>query len=414
MNAPACLQWFLAGVVTLSMLLAVGANSAVGQTQRVVPSDRVVTFVNVRETPDVTGTELGRLLVGESAEVISSVPRWYQVRLASGAIGYVSKSWVSVTQTLGPRRTDELRIHHLNVGTGACAIVECPGAGALPMIVDCGSIGRGEEDLAPQDVSKYLSDVLSAHTDPPNIVLSHGDRDHYSLIPQVLGTITATNIWMGGKTADYTSDAFPVWLEAQRDAGATIHDESSMPANWHNNGQPIGESLNCGLAEAFVLTVNTGEDKNTQSLLLLLEYKDFSAIFSGDAEGLTEQQAITNFDNNVKATVVTGSHHGARTKGSNSAIWASATAPAVMIYSAGEKFSHPTCTAVERFSTVVGTTEHAARCGLGGEGNYRIYRTKRAEYMTRSVGTVIVTSNGTSPMTVNCTKSKECGVRIPH
>jgi competence protein ComEC len=385
---------------------------AYAQEERVVPSDRVTTFVYVRSAPDGDAEERGRLQVGESADLIQSVPRWYEVRLPSGVTGFVSKSWTTVTHAVTDRAEDQLRIHHLSIGTGSCAIVECPGTNAPPMIVDCGSIGQTGDDLTVDGAAAYIQNVLARHSVGPNVVLSHADRDHYSHIPTVLADIQAENIWLGGQTADYSSDDFLEWLEEQRDGGANILDETKLPPNFSNNGEPIGPTLGCGAANAYVLTVNTGADKNTNSLVLMLEYHEFTAVFSGDAEGLTEQQAIDNFDGNVKATVMTGSHHGARTKGSNSPAWAEATAPDVMVYSAGEKFSHPTCTAVERFTTVTETTEHRARCGQ--TGGYRSYRTRRAEYMTKSVGAIIITSNGHSPLSVHCAKSAECGVQIAH
>lgn len=393
--------------------------TAAAQDEQVIPSDRVTTFVYIRSAPDADSMESGRLRPGESAELIRSVPRWYEVRLSSGVTGFVSKSWTKVTHALAPRQEDELRIHHLDIGTGACAIVECPGANASPMIVDCGSIGRTGDDLTGDDAATYIQKILSNHTARPNVVLSHGDRDHYSLIPTVLSGTQVGNIWLGGKTAEYNSDGFPAWLTAQRSGGANVVDETKLPPNWHNDAEPIGAPLSCGTASVFVLTVNTGAEKNSHSLVLLLEHHEFSAIFSGDAEGTTEQQASDNFEQNVKVTVMTGSHHGARTKGSNGVNWASNTAPDVMVYSAGEKFSHPTCAAVQQYKTVTQTTEHPARCGLGRDPvtkqeKYQIYRTRRAEYMTKAVGAIIITSNGHSPLTLHCSKSNECGVKIPH
>lgn len=38
-----------------------------------------------------------------------------------------------------PKDEDEIRIHVLPVGAGACHLVECPGARSTPMLVECGS-----------------------------------------------------------------------------------------------------------------------------------------------------------------------------------------------------------------------------------------------------------------------------------
>lgn len=363
-------------VVVFLTIVLLSASLALAQPEeRVVPSERVTTFVFIRAQPTASSAERGRLEIGQSLPLVGSVPRWYQVRFPDGTTGFVSKSWTRVTHGLRARQEDELRIHFLQVGSGSCTVVECPGSDAPPMIVDCGTIHRRDDDLTNAEVSSYVGDVLAQHDVPPNVVLSHGDRDHYSFIPQVLSGIQVSQIWQGGVPGEYKTDGFPDWIQQQRDGVATVHDDK--PAHWHNDRQPLGSDLSCGLAHTFVLTVNTGKEKNTHSLVLMIEYEEFTVIFSGDAEGPTEAQAMTNFQSNVKATVLTGSHHGARTNGSNGPKWAAATAPDVVVFSAGEQFRHPTCTAVGRFTTVAETIEHAARCGDPG-GLSHLSNTKRA------------------------------------
>jgi beta-lactamase superfamily II metal-dependent hydrolase len=68
----------------------------------------------------------------------------------------------------------------------------------------------------------------------------------------------------------------------------------NFPAHLHNNRQPVTTDLSCGSASTFVLTANTGSSNNAQSLVLMIECEDFTAAFTGDAEGATEAQAINN------------------------------------------------------------------------------------------------------------------------
>jgi hypothetical protein len=87
-------------------------------------------------------------------------------------------------------------------------------------------------------------------------------------------------------------------------------------------------------------------------------------------------------------------------------------APEVLISSAGNRFFHPRCAATNRFTSLATTKTHDVRCGSSSA--YTSSRTNRAHYVTEVNGAVIVTSNGRSPMTVNCTRSVECGVKIAH
>jgi beta-lactamase superfamily II metal-dependent hydrolase len=79
----------------------------------------------------------------------------------------------------------------------------------------------------------------------------------------------------------------------------------------------------------------------------LLEYGDFTAIFAGDAEGVTEDRI--NYPAGLKASVLVGSHHGSSTHRSNSSEWVNAVAPKMSVFSSGYQFQHPKCASVACF-----------------------------------------------------------------
>ena len=97
----------------------------------------------------------------------------------------------------------------------------------------------------------------------------------------------------------------------------------------------------------------------------MIEYEEFTVVFTGDAEGITEDQARANFSGAVLATVLTGSHHGAATFQSNDDDWAEATAPSITVFSSGTRFGHPRCDAVQiydLFTEDIGS--HPTHCGV--------------------------------------------------
>ncbi len=385
-----------------------------GTADVVVPSDRVTSRVVVHEEPRANSADIGSLRPGEQLPYRGSVPRWHRVELPDGTRGFVSKSWTRIVRELAAREVDELRIHFLNVGAGTCTVVECPGANSPPMVIDCGSTGATPSDLDSDEARAYVQGILSQHTAQPNVVLSHADRDHYGWIPHVLQGTWVQNIWQGGDKSEYTQDGFPMWIAGQQTNGATVQpDPGDVPANWHNDGQPLGDDLDCGPASTFVLTMNTGSTKNSQSLVLMIEYEDFTSIFTGDATRATEAQAIANYPGGVRATVLSGSHHGASTHGSNSSDWARATAPDVTVFSAGRRFNHPRCIAVWRYTEFTAiTSDHPAQCG-DSHGYHPVQRTTHAEYMTEVNGAIIVTTDGQSPLSLHCTTTTACGGQIP-
>ena len=400
----------IVGLVVGLLSLAPGAWA-----DRVVPTERVRSRAVVREQPTSQSADIGSLRPGESLEFVRNVPRWREVRLSATQTGFVTKSYTRVvSEGLRARQQGDLRIHFLNIGAGTCTVVECPGANAPPMVIDCGSLGGSDSDMDRAQAATYVQNVLNAHTAAPNVVLSHADADHYGFIPTVLSGVQVTNIFQGGDPAAYDEDDFPTWLTGQTNAGAVVR--NGFPADFHNAGDAVPE-LACGDALTFILTVNSGNTSNSPSLVLLIEYEEFTAIFTGDAEGVTEDRARTNFGGAVLATVLSGSHHGASTHQSNDDDWADVTAPTITVFSSGTRFGHPRCDAARVYDEyTVDLSSHATHCGVDNSFDNRDQTpTTEARYVTEVDGTIVVTSSGESPASVHCTGGgPACGVQIPH
>src|SRR2546430_1015781 len=75
-------------------LIAVFSWVVLAVAATVTPSNRVTSYLVVRNQPSGDGEAVGRLQRGEKAETVESVPRWLKVRLSDGTVGYVSKAWV--------------------------------------------------------------------------------------------------------------------------------------------------------------------------------------------------------------------------------------------------------------------------------------------------------------------------------
>ena len=389
---------------------------------KVVPNHLIYSKLRVREHWSTQNPTVGWIEIDEHATLLESIPRWRKVRLDNGRVGFVSKSYSKVinTKPLQPRQLNELRIHHLPIGAGTCTLIECPGANTSPIMMDCGSFGsqyRSETDMTLTEATDYVERILSSYPQPPILVISHADKDHYGWTDDVLGTRDLKQIWLGGSYSRYPA-SFRTWIEDRVD---TENLKKNLDAGWHNNGNPI-EALQCGDAESYVLTVNAGDDngseKNGDSLMLSIELDDFVAVFSGDAEDETEISAITNFPGTMKATVVSASHHGARTEGSNGlpnkdksdakSGWVDKTAPEVVIYSAGTGYKHPHCDVRKQYLNSLANVSQPHWIKCGDDNGYEIKATNKAEYVTENNGVIVVTINGKSPLHVHCNGNSQC------
>lgn len=416
----------IAALLLCMATLAEPVDSFAQESVMVVPSERITTRLRVRADWKDSSQIIGYILPGDSAELIEDLPRWRKVRLSDGNIGFVSKSYSDTVRrgALAARQTNELRIHYLPIGAGTCTLVECPGATAHPMVVDCGSFSdgfRSASDMDLETVKAYFKDILSKHTASPNVVISHPDKDHIIWVEDALDGRQVNQLWAGGDRAAYPA-YFRNFMDAKTQQGTSVHVD--MPAGWHNDGVPVDE-LQCGDALTYVLTTsggdsdNSGTTANGDSLMLSIEIGEFVAVFSGDAEDETEAQSIANFDDAVKTTVLSASHHGAATHGSNgipndnkggkTSSWNSLTAPEIVVYSSGRGYGHPRCKALDIYAASLGNVSapHHVWCGISSTER-KTFTTNKAQYVTEQNGAVIVTTDGTSPLSVICTGDSPC------
>jgi hypothetical protein len=102
--------WFVLFVLLATFSCQVWAD-------RVTPSDRVQTGLRIRSDPDVQSTIIGVLLPGQSLPLRSSVPSWYEVSLANGDSGFVSKSWARLIPDVAPpvAASGDLRLGSWNI-----------------------------------------------------------------------------------------------------------------------------------------------------------------------------------------------------------------------------------------------------------------------------------------------------------
>jgi beta-lactamase superfamily II metal-dependent hydrolase len=404
-----------AAILLLSLVSLAASTLVFGED--VVPSSRVTRHVNIREFPSSDAEEVGQLAVGERATLLGTVPRWRKVRLSNGVEGFVSKAWTIVTPTPVVSQNEMLSIHFLNVGAGACMLIECPGADAPVIFYDC-----GKEDsrvgLLEAEGEALIDEILARHPVPANVVISHPRVDHYNWIPGVLENTDIESIWLGGERNRYSA-YMKKWIADKGTEGVQVNRGAPLPPEWHNNRKPLGADLSCGLADTYVLTVNTGDNDTSKSLILMVEYASFRAIFSGDAQGQTEDSAIRNFGE-VSTTVLAASNHGAESRRSNNAAWAQATSPSIVVYSAGSRHGHPRCVAVNSYRDNVrlfAAASHNFYCLYSAKEYNAVVqfnpKSRLAEYNTGASGTITITTDGQSRVSVRCSDDSRCEQEWP-
>jgi competence protein ComEC len=288
---------------------------------------------------------------------------------------------------------DSLELHFIDVGQGDSTLVKCPGG--FTILVDCGSTGGGDPDV----IRAYLLDQL----DPvlPRIdalVITHPDRDHYNLLPEVLAGVQVDHIYKVGPPVEHDANDTDVWLLDFPVASRTIWDDTAFDAPGSPNA-----AFNCGAANVYLLAANidaTRSPSNARSIVLLIDYLDFEAVLTGDATFDTEAAILDRYPVDwLDVDVLKLGHHGSSTTSTGSD-WLAAVRPELAVVSAshGNSYGHPRRSVIEAVEDYTDSREpHRLRWGWS-ENNRAQYADLdayvEAVYSTATSGTVVVTSNG--------------------
>ena len=183
---------------TLFAALAFAALSPAAYAETVTPDKRVKRSVIIRQEPTTDSAPIGRLRIGETLELASDQSGWYEVKLADGRRGFVSKAWTnSVDQSFTESLIDaggSFKVHIIDVGTGLAVYIE---GRDFAMLYDAGS----QDDLANGNDNRVVSYIkaVSPNLNTINhLVLSHPHKDHVQLMPDVFDQYVVKNVWDSG------------------------------------------------------------------------------------------------------------------------------------------------------------------------------------------------------------------------
>ena len=260
-------------------------------------------------------------------------------------------------------------VHTIPIGQGDCNIITC-NSGKNVIIFDCGSRGGNvfQENNNFNFILKYFVKVEMV-----TVLISHGDRDHYNQIENILHpVIQARNpmikAQLGGPLDDYDSD-FRNWLKSVTASGQFDFPSTDFCHNFNIQ---------------FTLHSTTGYRlPNQNGLLMKLTCNTCQSqlLFPGDMEGRAANDMAKNHASFLRSTHYKMAHHGA-SRIANMSPWLEAISPVEVHIShvfRNTLFRHPRCKAIYRILQLntVGTTDPHPFICYGSERDFQTITSSR-------------------------------------
>jgi competence protein ComEC len=283
-----------------------------------VPGGHVIEAAGVRSAvPWLAGLVVSLWAIGRRNTLAEAVRRWSWAGVVT--------LWAGTLWVWAPRSANAgsgLTLHFLDVGQGDGALLRTP-AGRW-VLVDAGP--RSDRSDAGRRV---VVPFLASHgaRELAVAVVSHAHADHLGGVPSVLDRFHAGMVIEPG---DQVPD--PLYHEF-------LDELAAESIAWHRGRR--GERFTLDSVRFTVLHpyewARWGEDLNEDSLVLLVEYGAFQALFAGDA-GFPAEAEMRGRAHAVDLLKV--GHHGSR--GSTGDEWLDSLRPRVAVISVGQNtYGHP-------------------------------------------------------------------------
>ena len=330
---------------------------------------------------------------------------------AGGAFYKWGLPWL---RTRPPRPTGELQVHVLDVGPieGDSILIVSPAGKSV--LIDAGDAGKGKVIL--EALKRYKIEKLDY------FIATHPHPDHIGGADEVMNGIKVATVIDNGVDLSTPAPpappakgkgakARPAPTPAKKSRAKTVtsffdeYEEAIEKAGAQHEKAEAGKKYDLGGGALLTVLAPTepfftkdqmktgGNDTNANSIVLRLDYGDFTMLLMGDAESQTEEKLIgKDLDlNALKAKVIKIAHHGS--KYATSEHFLKRVEPEAAIISDGgwNRYGHPAQSVLDRLK---GANAKVYRTDLQGEitittkgraDSARFYEIKPAKETTEDV-----------------------------
>lgn len=231
----------------------------------------------------------------------------------------------------------DLKIYFIDVGQGDSTLIITPTNKKI--LIDSGGAESGNFDVGKSTVFPYLLDRGITTLD--YICISHFDSDHCDGFKYLLENMKIKNIILSKKYESTSNFEEIMELVLKKkvniikvEAGDILQIDKFVKFKAFSPGQELTDDI------------------NDNSIVMKLEYDNFSCLFTGDISQEIEEKLVEEYGNDLKSTILKVAHHGSKTSSAEEFI--NTVKPKIALIGVGKnnKFGHPNQYVIEKLEKI--------------------------------------------------------------
>ena len=234
----------------------------------------------------------------------------------------------------------DLEIHFLDVGQGDSCFIITPNRKTI--LIDGGGSTSSTFDVGKDTLIPYLLD--KGYTNLDYVFISHFDQDHVGGILTVLKEFKVGQIFISKQGEE--SENYETFLKIVEQKQLKVREVK------------IGDKITIGDVTFHILWPMEKQIEenilNNNAIVMKLQYKSFSMLFTGDIEEVAEKKILDTYKNHLdilKSSVLKVAHHGSKSSSTDEFLEAVNSKVAIIGVGENNMFGHPCNVVLERLQS---------------------------------------------------------------